>query len=254
MMKKLYCILFLLPVFLTGSSVLAADAPLVFSGSTTFQKRILEPGQAAIEKKTGAKLEIRGVGSIQGLRELIKGEAAAAMVSVPLDIAFQETGVPSEGTYQEHVILKDVMVPIVHPRNRVKSLTGEQLAGIFSGKITNWKDVGGADQRIVVIISPKSSGTRKNLQETVMNGSNFADGALTAVTTQEVLDLVAQAPLGIGVLSRGFVKRNPGKKVKVVRTKPIPDQLSIVTKGEPSRDLAAVISFLKSKAAKKYFK
>ena len=253
MMKKQNCIAFVALLFLMGSSVRAADGPLIISGSTTFQKRILEPVQTALEKKTGTKLEIRGVGTINGLKELIKGEADAAMVSAPLDIALRETGMPEEGTYQEHVILKDVMVPIVHPLNPVKSLTWEQLADIIGGKITNWKTVGGPDQRIVVVIPPRSSGTRKFLQETVMNGGDFERSAFTAVTTREVIDLVAESPLAIGVLSEGFVKMNRGN-VKVVKIKPITRQLSIVTKGEPSRELLAVINFLKSAVAKKYFK
>jgi len=253
MMKKMNCIGLITLLFVMGSSARAADGPLIISGSTTFQKRILEPAQAAVEKKTGTKLEIRGVGTINGLKELIKGEAAAAMVSAPLDIAFQETGVPEEGTYQEHVILKDVIVPIVHPTNPVKSLTGEQLAGIIGGKIANWKTVGGPDERIVVVVPPRSSGTRKFLQETVMNSGNFDKSVFTAVTTREEIDLVAQSPLAIGVLSEGFVKMNPGK-VKVVKSKLITRQLSIITKGEPSREILAVINFLKSAAAKKYFK
>jgi phosphate transport system substrate-binding protein len=252
-MKKLNCVALIALVFVLGSACPSVAGPLVFSGSTTFQKRLLEPAQAVLEKKTGAKLEMRCVGTINGLKELIKGEAAAAMISVPLDIAFQVTGVPEEGTYQEHVIFKDKLVPIVHPKNTVKTLTWEQLADMNSGKITNWKTVGGPDERIVVIVPPKSSGTRTFLQETVMNGSDFTGGAFTAVTTREEIDLVSQSPIALGVLSEGFVKMNPGK-VKVVKIKPITRQLSLVTKGEPSRELLAIIKFLKSAAAKKYFK
>src|SRR5574341_96426 len=175
------------------------------------------------------------------------------MISAPLDIAFRETGVPEEGTYQEHVILKDVMVPIVHPKNPVKTLTLGQLADINSGKIANWKSVGGPDERIAVVVPPRSSGTRKFLQEAVMNGGDFSGNAFIAVTTREEIELVAESPIAMGVLSEGFVKMNPGK-VKVVGIKPITRQLSIVTKGEPSAELLAVINFLKSAAAKKYFK
>ena len=252
-MKKLNCVALITLLFVMGSSCRAEAGPLVIAGSTTFQKRLLEPTQAALEKKTGTKLEMRCVGTINGLKELIKGEAAVAMISVPLDIAFQETGVPEEGTYQEHVVFKDVMVPIVHPKNPVKTLTWEQLADINSGKITNWKTVGGPDERIMVIVPPKSSGTRKFLQETVMNRADFIPTAFMVVTAREEIDLVSQSPIAIGVLSEGFVKMNPGK-VKALKIKPITRQLSMVTKGEPSRELLAVINFLKSAAAKKYFK
>lgn len=252
-MDKINCFAALSLLFVIGFFSPAAAGPLVISGSTTFQKRILEPVQAALEKKTRTKVEIRGVGTMKGLKELIKGEAAAAMISAPLDIAFRETGVPEEGTYQEHVILKDVLVPIVHPKNPVKNLTWEQLAGINSGKIAGWKSVGGPDERIAVVVPPRTSGTRKFLQETVMNGGDFTGSAFTTVTTREEIELVANSTIAIGVLSEGFVKMNPGK-VKVIRIKPITRQLSIVTKGEPSKELLAIISFLKSAAAKKYFK
>jgi phosphate transport system substrate-binding protein len=149
--------------------------------------------------------------------------------------------------------LKDVVVPIVHLKNPVKNLTWEQLADINSGKIANWKAVGGPDERIVVVVPPRSSGTRAFLQDTVMNRANFAGGAFTAVTTREEIDLVSQSPIAIGVLSEGFVKMSPGK-VKVVKTRPITRQLSIVTKGEPSKEILAIITFLRSAAAKKHFK
>jgi phosphate transport system substrate-binding protein len=252
-MKRIPSLVLLAALCLAGRSFAAPAGPLVISGSTTFQKRILEPAQAAVEKKTGARLELRCVGTIKGLKELIKGEAAAAMISAPLDVAFRETGVPEEGTYQEHVIMKDVLVPIVHPKNPVKALTWEQLADINSGKITNWKAVGGPDERIALVVPPRSSGTRKFLQETLLNGGAFADSAFVAVTTREELELVGKSPIAIGLLSEGFVKMNPGA-VKVVKTRPIARQLSIVTRGEPSRALLAVIAFLRSPAGKKYFK
>ncbi len=253
-MKKQSAAVFSVLLFVMVISFGAEAGPLVISGSTTFQKRVLEPVQAALEKKTGVKIELRGVGTIKGLKDLIKGEAAAAMVSAPLDIAFRETGVPEEGTFQEHVIFKDTLVPIVHPMNTVKTLTWEQVAGINSGKIENWKSVGGPNDRIAVVVPPRSSGTRKFLQEAVMNGGDFAASAFTAVTTREEIDLVARSSIAFGVLSQGFVSLSPGK-VKTVKTKkPLVRQLSIVTKGEPSGELLAVINYLKSAEAKKHFK
>lgn len=240
-------------VFISASALPATAEPLVFSGSTTVQKRILEPAKAAIEKKTGVSIEIKGSGTIKGMRDLIRDEASAAMLSTPLDMVSREAGLPGEETYEEHVIMKDVIVPIVHPMNPVKTLTLEQLADINAGRITNWKEVGGRDQRIVVVAPPRSSGTRLFLQERVMNGSDFASKAFVAITTQEEIDLIARSSIAIGALSKGFVKLHPGR-VKVVKTPPIVRQLSIATKGEPSDELLAVIKYLKSSQAKKYFK
>lgn len=248
-------------LFLTLSMLMAAEAApgpasageIVLSGSTTFQKRVLEPSSAAAEKRINATIIARGVGSIKGLKELMKGDAAAALLSVPLEIALKETGAPAEGTYEEHVIMKDTVVPIVHPMNSVKSLTRDQLVDILTGRITNWKQVGGQDSRIVVVAAPRGSGTRKYIQDALMNDANYAEGAFTAVATREEVDIVSRSQVAIGVLSEAFM-RGSAAKVKVVKTKPIVRQLSIVTKNTPSPELAALLKFLKSPQAKKLFR
>ena len=230
----------------------AAGDELILSGSSTVQKRVLEPAQKALEKKTKAKVQIVGIGSIKGIAALIQGEATAALVSCPLDVAFRETGVPSEGTYQEHVIMKDTIVAVVHPGNPVKTLTWEQLAGINTGKIANWKEVGGKDERIVVVAAPRGAGTRAVMRDVVMQGRDYADAAYTTVTTREAVDIVSKSPIAIGTVSEGFVKMSNGK-VKVLKMKPVTRELSIVTKNDITPALAAVIKFLKSPEAKKLF-
>ncbi len=245
---------FLISLFLCAGNIAPADAgPLVFSGSTTFQKRILEPAQAALQKKTGVTIEIRGVGTIKGIKDLAKGEAAAAIASAPLDVALREAGLAAEEAYREHVIMTDVVVPIVHPMNPVKALTGEQLSGIFTGKITNWKQVGGPDSRIAVVAAPRGSGTRAFIQAVVMKNEDYAENAFVAVTTREQIELLARSQIAIGALSEGFVRMSPGR-VKVVKTRPLSRHLSIVTKGEPTDEVLAVIKFLKSAQAKKLFR
>lgn len=230
----------------------SAEDLIVFSGSSTMQKRILEPAQKKLEKKTGVKIQVLGVGTIKGIATLIKGEATAAIVSSPLEAAFRETGVPSEGTYQEHVIMKDAIVAVVHPGNPVKTLTWEKFADINAGKITNWKEVGGRDERIVVVAAPRSAGTRAVIRETIMQGRDYADSSYTTVTTRETIEIVAKSPIAIGAVSEGFVKMNHGK-VKVLKMKPVVRELSIVTKNDISPALASVIKFLKSAEAKKLF-
>jgi len=231
-----------------------ADAgPLLFSGSSTVQKRILEPAQKTLEKKTGASVEVSGGGTIRGFKDLMTGDAAAAIASCPLDVAFRETGIPTEGTFQEHVILRDDIVAIVHPSNTVKSLTLAQLADIHGGKITNWKDVGGPDSRIVVVIPPASSGTRAVVRDELLKGAAFVDGAYVTVTDREAVDVVALSPIAVAMLSEGFAKGHT-RQVKVVKAPPIRRPLSIITKDEPSPELKAAIRFLQSKEAKNLFK
>jgi phosphate transport system substrate-binding protein len=230
-----------------------ASEQIVISGSSTVQKRVLEPAQKALEKKTGAKLQIVGVGTIKGIGALIKGETDAAMASCMLDEAFHEIRVPSEGTYQEHVIMKDRIVAFVHPTNPVKSLTLEQFADINTGKIKNWKEVGGRDERIVVVAAPRSAGDRAVISDMVMQGKDYDESAYTTVTAREAIDVVSISPIAIGAVSEGFVKMSPGK-VKVLKMKPITRELTLVTKNDISPTLAAIIKFLKSAEAKKLFR
>lgn len=239
-------------IVLTVASI-AAAGPVQLSGSATFQKRVLDPTQKLMEKKTGIACQVTAAGTVRGLKDLMKGEAQAAIVSCPLDSALQETGIPPEGTYQEHVIMQDQVVAIVNASNKVKGLTLAQLAAIHSGKIASWKEVGGPDDRIVVVVPPASSGTRAFLKDTIMRGAAIVANAYTTVTDREALDIVGKSPIAIALLSDGFVREN-GKKLKVVKTPAMKRPLSIITRDEPTPDLKAIIKFLKSPEAKKLFK
>jgi phosphate transport system substrate-binding protein len=250
--RILLIVLALLTAANAGISAFAQEQ-IIISGSSTVQKRVLEPAQKALEKKTGTKLRFVGVGTIKGIEALIKGEANAAMASCTLDAAFHETGVPAEGTYQEHVLMKDSIVAVVHPSNPLKSLTWKEYADISTGTIKNWKEVGGRDERIVVVAAPRSAGDRAFITDSIMQGKEYVESAYTTVTAREVIDIVSVSPIGIGALSEGFVKMSPGK-VKVLKMKPATRELTLVTKNDISPALAAVIKYLKSPEAKKLFR
>jgi phosphate transport system substrate-binding protein len=214
---------------------------------------VLEPSQKLLEKKTGVTCQVTAAGTVRGLKDLMKGEASAAIASCPLAAALLETGIPPEGTYQEHVIMQDQVVAIVNASNKVKGLTLAQLADIHSGKIANWKEVGGPDDRIVVVVPPASSGTLVFIKDLLMRGAAIAPNAYTTVTDREAIDIVGQSPIAVALLSEGFVKTN-GKQVKVVKTPAMKRPLSIITRDEPTPELQAIIKFLKSPEAKKLFK
>ena len=250
-MKRI--ILLIVTMFILAGPRSALADQLLLSGSSTVQKLVLEPVQQILEKKTGVMIDSNGSGTMNGMKALMNKEVAAALSSCPLDLVFAETGVPTEGMYQEHIIHQDNVVAIVHPGNKVKSLTLAQLADIHSGRIKNWKDVGGPDSRIVVVVPPKSSGTRAFILDTVMQGASFVENAYMTVTDREAIDIVTKSPIAIAMLSDGFVRMN-GKKVKTVKTPPLKRQLCIITRDDPSPALKTVIAFLKSKPAKKLFR
>jgi len=181
------------------------------------------------------------------------GKIEASIASSPLSSLLNKKGLTDDGTYQEHTIIEDIIVPIVHKTNPVKELTWEQLSDIHTGKITNWKEVGGLDQKIIVVTSHKGSATKAVFQKKVMKKAEYIKGAREVTSTRQEVGLVAKFKGGIGAVSKGFVDLNPGK-VNVVQTKEISRPLSFITKGDPTPDVQKVLDFLKTPGASKHYK
>ncbi|RLA19671.1 MAG: phosphate ABC transporter substrate-binding protein, partial [Gammaproteobacteria bacterium] len=141
-------------ILLVAGSAFAADVALW--GSTTCQKRFLEPGAKALQAATGVKIKVFGVGTGKGMVALLDGKTNVSITSNNLEGTIKSTqkvlkkdGKPAAKipeNIQFHEITKDIIVPIVNKSNPVASLTWAQLAGLNTGKITNWKDVGGNDE------------------------------------------------------------------------------------------------------------
>ncbi|GAB4302778.1 MAG: phosphate ABC transporter substrate-binding protein [Desulfuromonadia bacterium] len=227
-------------------------------GSTTCQKRIFEPGREALKKATGIDIELVGNGTGNGLEDLIAGRADVSMASEELADAVASmkaaTGKDAPPDLKPNVITSDVIKVIVHPSNPVSKLTKEQLKGLHTGTIDNWKGVGGADQPIIVVTSHSGSATRKVFQKMMMDNQKYVDGAIEVKTTREEVDNVAQLPEAIGAVSLGFINL-PGnrEKVKIVDTPEISRPLMLITRGEPSPAVKKIIDFFTGEG-KKYIK
>lgn len=234
-------------------TVLPASADLKLAGSTTVQKRVLEPAAAAIEAETGVKIKVVGTSSGKGFKGLLDGKASASIASSSLTSLLDKNKLDDDGTYQQHTIIEDVIVPIVNPNNPVAELSFQQLSDLNTGKIKNWKQVGGPDMKVVVITSSKGSATRAVFQKKVMKKADYVKGAREVRSTRQEVDLVGKFKGGIGAVSEAFVAANPGK-AKVIKTKDISRPLAIITKGDPDSELQKVIAYLKSDAAKQHFK
>ncbi|HEB02768.1 MAG TPA: phosphate ABC transporter substrate-binding protein [Nitrospirae bacterium] len=249
-MRLSYFILALLVISPAFSEVQAGE--LVFAGSTTVQKRILEPAASSIEKATGIKVKILGVGTGKGFKQLRAGKVKASIASNTLESLLIKYSLPDNGTYISHLIAKDVIVPIVYKDNPVSSLSWQQLSDINSGKIKNWSEVGGKDQIILVVTSHAGSATRDVFQKQVMKKEPYAGNARVVKSTRQEVRLVSKYKGGIGAVSEGFIALNPGQ-VKTIKTKEISRPLIIITKGKPKGDIKKVIDYLKTEEARKNF-
>ena len=147
------------------------------NGATTVLNVVVKPTQAAVEKASGHTLQIVGNATGKGLVDLVNGEADVAMVSEPMEIALEAAQAAGKKidpkTLQFAVVKKDEVVFTINAANPVRKLTFDQLRDIHTGKITNWKDVGGKDLPIVVYSDAVTGGTRAMVKHIAMNGAEY---------------------------------------------------------------------------------
>lgn len=231
-------------------------------GSTTCQKRFLEPGNDALKKATNISVKVNGVGTGKGVIGLIEGKTSVAAASETLEEAIKsaqkaakEAGIALTvpGNLQFHEITKDSIVPIVHKGNPVSALSWTQLADIHTGKITNWKEVGGPDLPVVVVTSHAGSATRAVFQALVMKKAEYVAKAIEVRTTQAEINEVDKAPGAIGAVSKGFFDQNP-KGTKMVKTDLIERPLALITVGPPTPEVQKIIQFYRSPEGQKQIK
>ncbi len=236
-------------MFCQAQAALAEDVRL--SGAASVVADLVAPHQVAVEKASGIKLLVDKSNAGKGLIDLIDGKCDAAMASASLEAtvkAAKSAGlVKPVPDLKMHVLATSEVVFIVHPRNTVKTLSWEQIRDIHTGKVTNWKELGGRDIPITVYTDAKASATRGLIKQVVMANSEYAPSARAVDFVKEVNDRVALDESGIGGLGRGFV--DPGK-VNIVDTRKIERPLGFITVGAPSVKVQKVMDAFKAASAR----
>ena len=128
-------------------------------------------------------------------------------------------------------VARDGIAVIVHPENPVNELTMEQLHGIYTGAITNWNEVGGADQSIVVLSRESSSGTYVFFQEHVLNREDYAASARLMPATSAIVQSVASDVGSIGYVGLGYAA-GAADRIKAVAVKVTPDAEAVAPSEE----------------------
>ncbi len=153
-----------------------------------------------------AKIQVTGGGSGTGFAALQNQTTDLANASRKIKAAEIEACVKVFNGKRptEYKVALDGLSIYVHADNPLKALSLEQLEGIFTGKIKNWKDVGGPDAAINVFSRENSSGTYEFFKENVLKGKDFTSSAQTLQGTAQVLQAVAQNKSGIGYGGAGY--------------------------------------------------
>lgn len=127
------------------------------------------------------KIDVQGVGSTAGIKSTIDGVADIGMSSRNLKDEEKETGI------KEYVIAYDGIVVAVHPSNPVDDLDIETIQKIFKGEITNWKDVGGENEEILVISREEGSGTKGAFEEILNLQQKDSSGNTLSMVKKDAL-------------------------------------------------------------------
>ncbi len=197
-------------LLLAALGLTAAACAQKLKGSDTLLPLAQKAAENYSEKNPSAHVTVTGGGSGVGLSSLREGTTDIAMASrrIKFDerVRMQQAGRPVE----ELTVAFDALAVIVHPSNPVSRLTREQLEGIFRGKITNWKQVGGEDRKIVVYSRETSSGTYEFFKESVLKHRNYMPAVLSMPATGAIIQSVSQTPGAIGYVGLAYL--NPEVK------------------------------------------
>ena len=247
---------FVLTVFCLMAGVVFAAESIVIKGSTT----VLPIAQAALEaymkKNPGVQISLSGGGSGEGIKALIDKTTDIATSSREIkkeEVTLAETKGVKPVT---HVVAYDAIIPVVHPKNKVTNLSIDQLSQIYQGKITNWKEVGGADLKIVVISRDSSSGTFESWDHFIMKKARVTPQAQMLASNGAIVTAVSKNRYAIGYLGMGYVNKSlkplpvDGVKASVEtalsKEYPLSRELYMYTNGEPAGEVAKFIAFVKS--------
>lgn len=175
---------------------------ITIKGSDTVLPLSQKEAEEYMKEHPEASITIVGGGSGVGITALLEGTTDIAMSSRPLKmdekLAFKSKGL------KEIVIAMDALAVIVHPSNNVTQLTREQLEGIFTGKISNWKDIGGKDMKIIAYSRETSSGTYEFFKEHVMDKKNYASSVLNMPATGAIVQSISQTEGAIGYIGLAY--------------------------------------------------
>lgn len=187
---------------------------LKIKGSDTVLPLTQTEAEEYMKKNKSASIMVTGGGSGVGVAALMNGTTDIAQSSRSLKMDEKLKLKDAGKAYKEIIIAYDALAVIVHPSNKVSQLTREQIESIYTGKIKNWKEVGGADMKIVAYSRETSSGTYEFFKEHVLNKKNFAPFALLMPATGAIVQSVSQTKGAIGYVGLAYIETNI-KTIKV---------------------------------------
>lgn len=232
----------------------ASKTEIVINGSTTVLPVMQKVSENFMAANPGVEISLSGGGSGNGVKALNDGLCQIAMSSRDMKDNEKELAKSKGINPVRTAVAVDALVPVVHPSNAVSKLSADQLRDIYMGKITNWKELGGADSKIVVVSRDTSSGTYETWEEMVMKKQKVAPSALLQASNGAVVQAVSKNKnaigyVGFGYLDKSLKKLNVNDKEATAATAlsrewPIARELYIFTNGQPQGAIKQLVDYI----------
>jgi phosphate transport system substrate-binding protein len=255
-MKQMLRVLLCGLVIAAGSGCGKQRIAVTVAGSTAFQPFAEKLAEQFMAERSDIAVTIQGGGSALGVQAALSGAAQIGMVDL--------VQLPPEAQALTAVVVaRDGIAVVVNNKNPIKDLTMEQICKIFCGKISNWKELGGADHEITVVSREAGSGTRSSFEKIVKDVSLTKD-AIIQDSNGTIRETVAMDENAVGYLSHGLLN----EKIKAVTVHgtactteevvagryPIVRPVYLLTKGEPTGACKAFIDYVCSEEGQKTIK
>jgi len=189
------------------SAFIPAATSIKVVGSDTILPLSQKEAEMYMKSNKDANITVVGGGSGVGIAALIDGTTDIAMASRTMKLDEKQKLVDAKKVLKETVIAYDALSVVVNPSNKVSQLTREQLEDIFTGKTTNWKEVGGADEKIVTYSRESSSGTYEFFKEHVLQKKNYGTSVLLMPATGAIVQSVTQTKGAIGYIGLAYMEK-----------------------------------------------
>ncbi|MFA7257803.1 MAG: PstS family phosphate ABC transporter substrate-binding protein [Kiritimatiellales bacterium] len=206
----------------------SAEQKIVIDGSTTVGPIAKAFAEYFMAAHPDVNITVSESGSGNGAKSIMNGTCDIADMSRPMKDSEFKAAADNGIQPVAHVVALDGLPILVHPQNPVAELTTEQIRRIYTGEITNWKEVGGPDLAIVVITRDTNSGTYETFEGMVMNKQKITEKAEYVGSNGAIRQRVQSTPAAIGYAGLGFVD----KTVKALKVNGVYPSAATVRTGE----------------------
>jgi len=221
-----------------------AKATICYSSSAQVYEALGTEVLSAFTEESGVEVDLFVGSSSAAVHRLMNGFADIASSVERLNFGYEEYG------YVEVAFCRAPLIVISNVKTPVRSISGEQLRSVFNGTLTNWKELGGPDQKIVVVIPERNTGAYRNFSQLALKRFDVKYDYM-AYRSTDVVELVHRIPWSISFITQGAHTVNEAVRIIQIdgkspsdETYPFHQTFSFITKGQPASPAKKLIDFV----------